>query len=249
MDKILAAFIFFTRLPFYKIKEVASDCYKHVVAYWSLTGWLTGLVMMLVYLILTHMGLPPKFAVVISLLSRLLITGALHEDGLADVCDGFGGGTDRDSILRIMKDSHIGTYGVLGLIFYYLILITVILDLPAREIPFLLLGADVFSKCVCSHILYFLPYARKETEAKNQTIYDRLATDEEIISLLSGFVALMIIPDIFKLAIFMPIAMFTFLVLFFKKKIQGYTGDCCGASFLLCELSMMIGYLICIFCF
>ncbi len=248
MDKILAAFIFFTRLPFYKIKEVSSDCYKHVVAYWSLTGWLTGLVMMLVYLFLTHAGLPPKFAVVASLLSRLLITGALHEDGLADVCDGFGGGTDRDSILRIMKDSHIGTYGVLGLIFYYLILIMVIMDLPARDIPLFFLGADAFSKCVCSHILYFLPYARKETEAKNQTIYDRLTPNEELISLLSGFVALMIIPGIFKLAIFMPLAMFTFLMLFFKKRIQGYTGDCCGASFLLCELSMMVGFLICTYC-
>ena len=63
--------------------------------------------------------LPVQIAVLMALAARLLATGALHEDGLADFCDGFGGGTSRDKILSIMKDSHIGTYGVLGLLFYY----------------------------------------------------------------------------------------------------------------------------------
>src|SRR5574344_2931621 len=57
-----------------------------------------------------------------TLFRSLLLTGALHEDGFADFCDGFGGGTDRGKILVIMKDSHIGTYGVIGLVLYFLLL-------------------------------------------------------------------------------------------------------------------------------
>jgi len=248
MDRILAAFIFFTRLPFYKIKEVSADCYKHVVAYWSMTGWLTGGAMAIVFLLATRWGIPVKIAVIASLLTRLLITGALHEDGLADFCDGFGGGTDRESTLRIMKDSHIGTYGVLGLIFYFILAVSVLCTLPANDIPLFLLGADAISKCICSHILYFLPYARKESEAKNLTVYDRLSFKEEAISLVFGIAALLIIPLHCKMAILLPALMFAFLIMLFTKKIQGYTGDCCGASFLLCELSMWVGFMICTYC-
>ena len=64
------------------------------------------------------MILPWAVSVIVAIAVRLLITGALHEDGLADFLDGFGGGGDRARILAIMKDSHIGTYGVLGLIIY-----------------------------------------------------------------------------------------------------------------------------------
>lgn len=113
MNQILAALIFFTRLPFWKIKEVPQECFKHVVSYWSFSGWLTGGMMALIFWGASTI-LPHGVAVILALTSRLLITGALHEDGLADFFDGFGGGTNRESTLRIMKDSHIGSYGVLG---------------------------------------------------------------------------------------------------------------------------------------
>ena len=118
---ILAAFIFFTRLPFWRIREVPAECFKHVVPYWPLSGWLTGGIMAGV-LWLSAQILPFSVAVLLALAARLLITGALHEDGLADFFDGFGGGTNRERILSIMKDSHIGSYGVIGLIFYFLLL-------------------------------------------------------------------------------------------------------------------------------
>ena len=120
MNQILAAFIFFTRLPFWRIKNVPDECFKHVVSYWSFSGWLTGGIMAISFWAVSQI-LPVSIAVITALTIRLLITGALHEDGLADFFDGFGGGRDRESTLRIMKDSHIGTYGVLGLIIYYLL--------------------------------------------------------------------------------------------------------------------------------
>ena len=92
---ILAAFIFFTRLPFWKIREVPAKCFKHVVPYWPLTGWLTGGIMAGT-LWLTGQILPVSLAWIIAIIARLLVTGCLHEDGLADFLDGFGGGTTRE---------------------------------------------------------------------------------------------------------------------------------------------------------
>ena len=114
--KLLASLIFFTRLPFWKIADVPPVYFKRVVDYWPFVGWLTGGIMAGT-LWITAEFLPVQIAVLMALAARLLVTGALHEDGLADFCDGFGGGTSRDKILSIMKDSHIGTYGVLGLLF------------------------------------------------------------------------------------------------------------------------------------
>ena len=119
---LLAAFIFFTRLPFWRLKEVPSECFKHVVPYWPWVGWLTGGIMVTVLWTCAQV-MPISLAWILAIVTRLLITGALHEDGLADFFDGFGGGTTRERTLAIMKDSHIGTYGVIGLIIYFLLML------------------------------------------------------------------------------------------------------------------------------
>ena len=116
-DRPWAALIFFTRLPFWRIYQPPKDAYQYVVEFWPLAGWLTGGVMAGV-LFLSAMVFRYEIAIILAIISRLLLTGALHEDGLADFIDGFGGGHNRQRILDIMKDSHIGTYGVLALIVY-----------------------------------------------------------------------------------------------------------------------------------
>ena len=108
--RLLAALTFFTRLPFWRIREIPADQFKRVVPLWPVAGWLTGFVTAFV-LWLCGSFLPLTLAWILALLSRLLLTGCLHEDGLADFIDGFGGGTSRERVLGIMKDSHIGTYG------------------------------------------------------------------------------------------------------------------------------------------
>ena len=110
-DRIWASLIFFTRLPFWRLHQPPKECYSRVVEHWPLVGWLTGGVMAAT-LYFGSMVLPYTVAVLLAIAARLLLTGALHEDGLADFFDGFGGGgNDRQRILDIMKDSHIGTYG------------------------------------------------------------------------------------------------------------------------------------------
>lgn len=91
MLRILAAFIFFTRLPFWRLAEVPSEYFKNVVSRWALVGWLTaGLSVIVLYT--ASLILPASVAVLLAIVTRLLITGCLHEDGLADFFDGFGGG-------------------------------------------------------------------------------------------------------------------------------------------------------------
>ena len=120
----------------------------------------------------SSMVVPYPVAVILAIAARLLLTGALHEDGLADFFDGFGGGgNDRQRILDIMKDSHIGTYGVLGLILYLALLAGCLLSFTPRSAALLILAADPFAKMVASQLILMMPYARKEEEAKAKTVY------------------------------------------------------------------------------
>ena len=114
IDDIFAALMFFTRLPWWKLRRVPADSFKRIVGYWPVAGWVTGGVMTAIYGIALFFHLPVVLAILLVFTGRLLLTGALHEDGLADFFDGFGGGRSREQVLTIMKDSHIGTYGEIG---------------------------------------------------------------------------------------------------------------------------------------
>ena len=239
--KILAALIFFTRLPFWRIKEVPAEHFKRIVPYWPLTGWLTGGIMVGV-LWLAAQVLPISIACLLAIVSRLLVTGCLHEDGLAGFFDGFGGGTTRERTLAIMKDSHIGSYGVIGLIVYFLLLFLLLENLPLKLIGVFVICGDCYSKFCASQIINYLPYARKEEDSKAKVVYDRMTLQES----LTGFVCSLLPIVVFLPIVFWPIMCFpllTFIALcrLMKRRLQGYTGDCCGAVFLLCELSFYLG--------
>ena len=238
-----AALIFFTRLPFWRVYQPPQACYKAVVEFWPLTGWLTGGAMAAT-LYLVSLVLPWPVAVISAIIVRLLITGALHEDGLADFLDGFGGGGDRDRILAIMKDSHIGTYGVLGLILYLSLLGAALYSMTPMIAALTVFAADPFSKMVASQLINMLPYARREEEAKNKTVYRKPSLAAGLSLTVQGLLpmALMIwltgISWYFVIAI--PAVVMYFLYLLMLRKIKGYTGDCCGAVCLLVELAVYL---------
>lgn len=239
--KILAALIFFTRLPFWRIREVPAEHFKRIVPYWPLTGWLTGGIMVGV-LWLAAQVLPIYIAWLLAIVSRLLVTGCLHEDGLADFFDGFGGGTTRERTLAIMKDSHIGSYGVIGLIVYFLLMFLLLENLPLQLICALVICGDCYSKFCASQIINSLPYARKEEDSKAKVIYDRMTWQESLTGFVCGLLPIVLfLPIIFWPVICLPLITFVALCRLMKRRLQGYTGDCCGAMFLLCELSFYLG--------
>ena len=188
--------------------------------------------------------LPWPVAVIAAIVVRLLITGALHEDGLADFMDGFGGGGDRARILAIMKDSHIGTYGVLGLILYTMLLGTTLYSLSPTVAALTVIAADPFSKMVSSQLINMLPYARREEEAKNKTIYRKPSLAAGLSLTVQGLLPMVLMIWLtgisWYLVIVIPALVMYFLYLLMLRKIQGYTGDCCGAVCLLVELAVYL---------
>ena len=246
MKNLAAALVFFTRLPFWRLKafQVPSEYFSQVINYWAVVGWLTGGVMAGT-LWLSSQVLPYSVAIIIALLSRLLITGALHEDGLADFLDGFGGGTTKERILAIMKDSHIGTYGVIGLILYFLLFYLLLSYISIFWVCSAILVADPLCKYISSQITRFLPYARTAETSKSKTVYQKMSLKTFFLSSFFGLLPLLLLPNAkLLLAIIFPVLAFVGLIRLMKEKIQGYTGDCCGAVFLLCELSFYVGLLI-----
>jgi len=189
--------------------------------------------------------LPYLVAVLLAIVVRLLITGALHEDGLADFLDGFGvGGHDRERILSIMKDSHIGTYGVLGLIIYELLLVATLYSLPPTLAALTILAADPYAKMVTAQLITMMPYARKEEEAKNKTVYRKMQWPAGISLAIQGLLPMGLylwytgLP--WELIIFLPCLAMYLLYLLIWNRLRGYTGDCCGAVCLLVELTVYL---------
>ena len=179
-DRLWASLIFFTRLPFWRIYQPPKEAYQGVVEFWPLAGWLTAGVMAGV-LYAASLVFNYEIAIVLAIVSRLLLTSALHEDGLADFFDGFGGGgQDRQRILSIMKDSHIGTYGVLALIVYMLLLFFALHSLQPLDATLTILAVDPFAKMLSAQVIQLLPYARTEETAKNKTVYRKFSVAASI---------------------------------------------------------------------
>lgn len=247
MLMLATALIFFTRLPLWRWINVPSENFKRVIYYWSLTGWVTSTVMAGT-LLLTSTIFPSSVAIVLAIISRVVLTGALHEDGLADFMDGFGGGNTKEKILAIMKDSHAGTYAILGLILYFLLSYSIMLSIDISILIMLILIADPFCKMVSSFITMHLPYARTVEASKIQAIYSKPTAKETFISMFFGllpfFILIFFLPNYaYALALCVPIIIFCMLTQWMKHKIQGYTGDCAGALFLILELSLMLSFL------
>lgn len=245
-DRIWASFIFFTRLPFWRIHQPKKEAYRTVVEHWPLTGWLTGGTMAAVLWFGSSM-LPWSLVVLLAIATRLLMTGALHEDGLADFMDGFGGGgSDRQRILSIMKDSHIGTYGVISLVLYFLLLFFALGAMRPEHAALTVLAADPYAKMLSAQLIQMMPYARTEETAKNHTVYRKFDIRAGIGLALQGLLPLgvylwyMYEKTDWQVLVFLPAIVVYFLYLLIWRRLKGYTGDCCGAVCLLTELSFYL---------
>lgn len=244
-QNLWAALIFFTRLPFWRIYQPPKESYRAVVEYWPLVGWLTGVVMAAVLFFGSYV-LPYGVAVLLAIAVRVLMTGALHEDGLCDFFDGMGGGTSRERILAIMKDSRIGTYGVLGVLFYVLLLYLTLVSMPVPIAAFVILVADPYAKMLSAQVIQMMPYARTEEDSKAKNVYRRMSVRAGIILFIQGFLPMAVFLWNFKdcinwqVIVFGPCLAMYFLYLLIWRKLRGYTGDCCGALFLLIELGVYI---------
>ncbi|CCB67023.1 adenosylcobinamide-GDP ribazoletransferase [Hyphomicrobium sp. MC1] len=225
----LIALQFLTRIQVKQIIPFPEDWLPRSAKYMPLVGALIGATVGLVMLAATAV-FPASVAVVISLVASVLLTGALHEDGLADTVDAFGGGSNVERRLEIMKDSRIGTYGVLALI--------AVLALKGTSLaaigPVAVIGALITSyaggRLAAVLALAFLPYAGGDNVKVSRTPV-RMTRGELIVAIVTG---LAVGPFVMSIAAFFAATVVAFaaaavIVILAQRKIGGYTGDVLGA--------------------
>ncbi len=222
----LLALSFYTRLP-----HPQSLDYKQLpqaAVYLPLIGCLVGGICALVFY-LADLLWPQTTAVILALITGILMTGALHEDGFADVCDGFGGGMNKQRILEIMKDSHIGVYGFLGLLLMLLLKISVLSTMPAAVVPLVLLAGHSISRLSPLLLMQRYTYAREHHSKASGAVYQP-NFQELAFATVIALLPLALLPVLCAPAI-IPVLLATVLLgHYFYRRIDGYTGDCLGAS-------------------
>lgn len=222
----LLALGFYTRLPVPQAPDYRQ--LPEAAVYLPLVGWLVGGLSALSFYLADGLW-PQPTAVIVALVTGILVTGAFHEDGFADVCDGFGGGFDKQRILEIMKDPRTGTYGVLGLLLLLSLKISVLGALPAAAVPLLLLSGHSFSRLPPLLIMRRYDYARIDHSKAGAAVFRPGGTDLLFAASLA-LLPLLLLPAICWLAI-LPVLTVNWLSgRYFFRRIGGYTGDCLGAS-------------------
>ena len=227
----LLALSFYTRLPSPQTPDYQQ--LPQAAVYLPLIGWLVGGVSGLSFY-LADLVWPQTSAVILALSTGLLITGALHEDGFADVCDGFGGGINKQRILEIMKDSHIGVYGFLGLLLLLLLKISLLAAIPAAAMPLILLAGHSISRLSPLLLMYRYTYARDLHSKASGAVYQPNFRELAFASVIA-LLPLALLPALCALAIVPALLATVLLGHYFYRRIDGYTGDCLGASQQLAE--------------
>lgn len=225
---ILTAFGFFTRIPIPKNIAFSQSNLNKCNRYLPVVGYVIGFISGLVFILLNEL-LPHPVAILISMAGSILLTGAFHEDGFADVCDGFGGGWTRDKILSIMKDSRIGAYGAIGIILVLFTKFSSLNEIPSEKIAISLLVGHVLSRLMAVSTMHTLTYVREDESSKSKPITKSLQAKELIIAFSISLPVLFLFNDSRILLVFIPLILSKILLeRYFKKWIGGYTGDCLG---------------------
>ena len=235
---------FFTRLPLPGWVGYSPEALQRAPRYLPAVGLLVGGLGAAVYGA-AGLVLPTPVAILLSMAATLYVTGAFHEDGLADTADGLGGGWDKARILAIMKDSRIGSYGVIALGLALLAKFVLLSALPAALLPWALLAGHVVSRALALLPMATLDYARDDDTAKSRPLAARLSPWG---LLGAGLLALAVVQPLpaGEAAAGVVLAMLGTLWLMrqFRRWLGGYTGDCLGAVQQLAELAFYLGLLL-----
>ena len=236
------ALTFFTRLPVSRWAGADTADLNHAARYFSLVGVLVGAVGALVYLAAARL-LPQELAVLASMAATLWLTGAFHEDGLADAADGLGGGWTKEQALTIMQDSRLGSYGAIALFLVLLGKFEALSHLPPALLPAVLVAGHALSRFAAVLVIASQDYVR--TEGKAKPLATRLTPGELLLAGIAGLAPLAWLQPTWLWAL-LPVAL---IWLWFSRKLQsrlgGYTGDCLGAMQQLCEITFYLGVLAC----
>jgi adenosylcobinamide-GDP ribazoletransferase len=250
----LAAMQFLTRLPVPHLDGFQASELSRSARFFPLVGALIGSIGVGVWW-LSSMCFPPSVAVGLMMSASLLLTGAFHEDGFADVCDGFGGGRTRDAVLSIMKDSRVGAYGAIGIAMMLGLKWSILASHPRATFPAIVIGAHVVSRWCAIGLIWRLRYVRTDPDGKSKPLAGNLGAADWLLSGALGALALLPVflfvgpaagPRL-AVALLAALAFSAASTLaagaYFANRIGGYTGDCLGAVQQVAELGFLLAAL------
>jgi adenosylcobinamide-GDP ribazoletransferase len=248
---MLVAVSYLTRLTSPSFKDFQSAWAAQAARYFPLVGVLVGLINAGSWWLASR-WLPNTVSVGLMIAVSLLVTGAFHEDGFADACDGFGGGSGSDQVLAIMKDSRIGAYGAIGVSTMLGLKWSTLAALPAAAFPMIVVSAHMWSRwCACG-LICVLRYVRTGDDAKSRAVADGMSARSwlsggvlGVLALLACFGAGAGLPRVLEARVLctsIAAAGITAVIAaaYFRQRIGGYTGDCLGAVQQLSELAFLL---------
>jgi adenosylcobinamide-GDP ribazoletransferase len=236
---------FFTRLPVPTWVGHSAAELNAAARYFPAVGLIVGGLGALVYLLATLFW-PVPLAIVLSMAATVWVTGAFHEDGLADAADGLGGGWTREDVLRIMKDSRTGSYGVVTLALMLLGKFAALAAMAPALIPAALIGGHAVSRWASGSLIAVMDYAREDMESKAKPLATAMPLPAWSVSAaFAGAGALLCVwvggPGPVILGVVFAIAVTAWLARKFQRRLGGYTGDCLGATQQAAEMAFYLG--------
>jgi adenosylcobinamide-GDP ribazoletransferase len=242
---------FFNALRFMTIFPVSSsdtaiapDWLSRCAKYFPAVGICVGLVSAAVLLLAGSIW-NPVIAALLAVATSIVVTGALHEDGLADTADGFGGGWSVEKRLAIMKDSRIGAYGALALLFGVALRVTALAELPLWTGAAALIAAHATARITPIFVMNALPYAGDTATMKVSYVDAPVSTNDMGFALIVAGCAL--VPLAFTSitsiisGLLLGAILAAALALWARKLIDGYTGDVLGAIEQMFEIGFLLG--------
>ena len=208
-----------------------------------------GLTALLLVFLPQASPLSPLVAAVLGTVFSVMLTGAFHEDGLADIADGLGGSQNRERALEIMKDSRVGAFGAIAVVlvlFAKVSLLALIGDVNPEVMVVGIFAAHVASRTFPLLLIRLLPHVGDVAGSKSKPLADQITGLSLFIAILWLFMAIagvFIVYDAIYLIASMVAASVAFLYMWrlFTKRLQGFTGDCLGATQQVCEAAFYLG--------
>lgn len=236
---VVAAFAFLTRFPLPSV-PYDDDSLARSVKFFPLVGLVLGCAASLLHGALSP-HLPPALSALVVLLALVLATGALHEDGLADASDAFGGGQrDRNRILAILRDSRIGSYGAIALILSLAARVLLLSSLPPSNFAAYVVAAHVLCRWSSLPLSRSLPAARPANDGLGVRIAQRASGTSLVVgSLLSLAIVILALRVNAIEPITLTLAVTFLSSLFYRTRLGGVTGDCFGATNQLTEIAVL----------
>ncbi|SHO59063.1 adenosylcobinamide-GDP ribazoletransferase [Vibrio quintilis] len=238
---------FFSRIPVPRSTPYSEERMNQSSRYFSAVGLCIGVLCLIVFRLMNAV-VPADIAVFCMMCFSLMLTGAFHEDGLADMADGIGGGMTVEKRLTIMKDSRIGTYGTVSLVMILLgkYLLLTHLAVSSLFVPVLLLGHSL-SRALAGSVIFDTPYVTDLDHSKSKPLASKQAVKELIILSVIGLIPVIFLP--FGLCLILIMLCLGIRSLFRRWlicRLGGFTGDTLGGLQQCFELFIYLFFLACI---